>query len=125
MQYSVSLSLSVSCPLSAVFFVGHHSSLTGEEVEKAEAYGEANTLTCSERNYKTQDAYRHTEECHYIASAQIPYRWACAHRQTHRVEEDSSINYSLETSAEEILIVSESLIEFRWPTCADVLLVKP
>lgn len=50
-----------------------------------------------------------------------------AHTQTHthRVEEDISINYSLEMSGEEILIVSESLIEFRWQTCADMLLVKP
>lgn len=81
------------------------------------------SLLC--RNLQTYPNYLQDISQHLsIASMYIVYRWVCTHSQTHRVEEDISINYPLKKSGEEILIVSELLIEFRWQTCADMLLVK-
>lgn len=54
----------VSCPPSFLWLI---TSLREREVEKAEACREANVLTCSEQNYKTQEESRQVEECHYGA----------------------------------------------------------
>lgn len=48
-------------------FVAHHYSWIGKNVWKAEAYSEANMLTCFGQNYKARGENKHTEECHYCA----------------------------------------------------------
>lgn len=60
-------------------------------------------------NDELQDISQHLS----TACTKTLYRRACIRRQTHRVEEDISINYSLARSGKKTTIESEKLIEFR------------